>query len=63
MLLQEGTFGGAPVRAGLEGDNWAYFRDQAEGFESRDSNDDFNFEGSSSTSFDMDEDLIVRANK
>lgn len=62
VLLQEGTPGGAPGLPGLEGDSWAYQGDRTDGSISQESNEDFNFEGLSSASFDMDEDLIVRAN-
>lgn len=62
VLLQEGTLSGTPVRAEVEGDNWAYLGDRTDGSISQESNEDFNFEGLSSASFDMDEDLIVRAN-
>lgn len=63
VLLQEGTRGGAPALPGPEGDNWAYLRDRTDGSVSQESNEEFNFEALSAASFDMDEDVIVRAKK
>lgn len=60
MVVQKGTLGGAPVLPGLEGENWAYLGDRTDGSAGQESNEDFNFEGLSSESFDMDEDVIVR---
>lgn len=62
VLQQEGTLGGAPVLRGLEGHNWADLRDRTDGSVSQESNEDFNFEALCAASFDMDEDVIVRAN-
>lgn len=58
----EGALCGGPVLPGLESYIGACLGDRTEGSVSQESNVDFNFEGSSTTSFDMDEDVIVRTN-
>lgn len=59
-LPQEGALGGGPVLPGLEGYIGACLGDRTEGSVGQESNVDFNFDGLSAASFDMDEDVIVR---
>lgn len=63
LPLQNDTLDGAPVLPGLEGDSLTYLGDRTDGSASQESIEEFNFESLSSESFDMDEDVIVRAKK